>query len=382
MRPLRARARVTSVARLAGAVVAVLLAGCADFLATPAADGARLSLSLQPAGPARQTSPGQDFDRVDGLSVRVARGNAVVVADSFAVAAADGVIRQVVLIPLEADEEDVDLAVELHAGGQVVFAGGQALHLVRGQLATAEVELIPVGATDPGALFVDVRNALTGGLLQGAAVTVRRGANALPGDLVAGTAVTGSTGLAVFPSLPAGAYTLSVAAPGMIPAQVPGVGVVADTVTRRAVALSPVLSAGQTRIILTWAPAPNDLDAHLVGPDGGGGTFHVYSRNPFTPDSATADVRLDVDATEGFGPETITIREQFSGTYCFSVENLSGEVPLAVSGAKVRVFRGSEEVAAFSAPGTTASVWNVFRMSGDVITSVNTTSADVSETCP
>jgi len=130
-------------AALAGILVAVLLGGCADFLAPPA-DAARLSLSLNPGPAARQTGADSAFDAVDGLSVRILRRQGVVMADSFAVAPAGGVIRRVILVPVEGGEETLELAVELHAGGRAVFAGSQALRVVRGALTTAEVELVRV----------------------------------------------------------------------------------------------------------------------------------------------------------------------------------------------------------------------------------------------
>jgi hypothetical protein len=141
MRPLR---WTRSAARtLAAVLLAAVPAGCADFLTTPAETGARLSLSLQPAPPGAQMIPDSTFDAVDRLSVWVYRGDTVVMA-SFAVSPSGGSIRQVILVPLDADEEDVALGVVLYVRGQPVLAGEQALTLVRGQRTTVEMELIPV----------------------------------------------------------------------------------------------------------------------------------------------------------------------------------------------------------------------------------------------
>jgi hypothetical protein len=137
-----------------------------------------------------------------------------------------------------------------------------------------------------------------------------------------------------------------------------------------------LLPAGETRIVLTWGTSPLDLDSHLVGPDGSGGTFHVYYLNP-----VTTAVNLDGDDTQGFGLETVTISQQHAGAYCFSVHNYSGEAPLGTSDAQVRVFRGTQQVAIFGVPDTTDEVWNVFRMSGDTLNIVNTTGSSVSGTC-
>ena len=135
----RTRARAV----LAAGLAAVLLAGCADFLAPPA-QGARLSLSLQPGPPARQTSADSVFDTVDGLAVAVYRGETVVMADSFAVFPVGGVIRQSILVAVAGVQETLHLFVELHAGGEPVLAGDTVLRLVRGERTTVEVELVPV----------------------------------------------------------------------------------------------------------------------------------------------------------------------------------------------------------------------------------------------
>jgi hypothetical protein len=256
------------------------------------------------------------------------------------------------------------------------------VRLVRGRQTAAEIELLPVAGAGSGTLVVQVGNALTGTALAGATVTVRRGANALPDEPVVAGDVTLAGGGVTLGPLAAGPYTLFVSAPGMIAATVPGVSVVADSVVRRDVVLSPVLPAGETRIVLTWRAAPEDLDAHLLGPAGGGGTFHVFYGSPAEPDSGAARVLLDVDDQDGFGPETITIHQQLAGTYCFSVDNFSGDASLDASAAQVRVFRGSGQVASFAVPATTARVWNVFRMSGTTITEVGTTSDGVPAACP
>lgn len=169
----RIRARGAGVAALAGLLVAVLLAGCADFLATPA-DGARLSLQLGP--PARQTSPDSTFDAVDGLSVVVYRGEAVVMADSFAVSPAGSVIRQFILVPVQGAEETLELYVTLYSGGRAEFYAFQPLRVVRGTLTTVEVTLVRVGLA--AGVYPD--EATAG--LTGATVPPRRVADARAGD--------------------------------------------------------------------------------------------------------------------------------------------------------------------------------------------------------
>jgi hypothetical protein len=62
--------------------------------------------------------------------------------------------------------------------------------------------------------------------------------------------------------------------------------------------VSPKLTVDRARFILSWADQPRDLDLHLVGPG-----FHVsYHNMRDVPNEA----RLDRDAMDGHGPETIT----------------------------------------------------------------------------
>jgi len=371
-----ARARL-----LAPVLLAVLAAGCADFLAAPAHGPAQLSLSYSPGG---GTPPGAAaaFEQVDELHVSLARGTVAVMDTSFTVSPGDTVLRQAFRVELEEPEEEMALAVELRWQGSPRFMGSTTVRLVRGARNAVEVTLQPAEST--GALVVDVANAVTGQPLSGATVAVRAGANAPATDPVVDAQVTGTAGTVRFATLPAGAYTLFVSAPAMITAVVPDVTVSADEEAVQRVALSPVLSAGETRIVLTWAAEPSDLDSHLTGPDGAGGQFHVYYRNETSqaPLSPTLDVVLDTDDTSGFGPETITIHRQFAGTYCYSVHNFTGGTGLGASGAQVKVFRGSQQVATYMVPATTERVWTVFRISGSTVTPVNTTGDTEPGVCP
>lgn len=144
----------------------------------------------------------------------------------------------------------------------------------------------------------------------------------------------------------------------------------ADTTPRAEVELLPVLGEDQTRVVLSWGENPRDLDSHMTGPDGQGGSFHVYYVNR---GSATGPpfVSLDTDDTQGFGPETITIWEQQPGTYCYSVHRFGGTGALSASGATVEVYRGDTRVRTFEVPDGTGDVWTVFRLTTDGITAID-----------
>ncbi|MBR2111472.1 MAG: hypothetical protein IJ950_00700 [Helicobacter sp.] len=69
-------------------------------------------------------------------------------------------------------------------------------------------------------------------------------------------------------------------------------------------AMSPVLTnLDSIRVVLQWADAPKDMDLHAYF-----GDSHIY----FSHKKGNA-ANLDVDDTDGFGPETITINRRIDG---------------------------------------------------------------------
>lgn len=79
-------------------------------------------------------------------------------------------------------------------------------------------------------------------------------------------------------------------------------------------------------IMLQWAAQPSDLDAHLSGPVGQGGRFHLFFANRTQPPVLYAS--LDTDDTTSFGPETLTISKLagafVAGDYHVWVHNYIG----------------------------------------------------------
>src|ERR1041385_8511681 len=97
------------------------------------------------------------------------------------------------------------------------------------------------------------------------------------------------------------------------------------------------------RVVLNWGPNPQDLDLHVVYEDS-----HVYFGKKKGVDSF-----LDVDDTNGFGPETITINKRHPGTkYVFAIHNYSangqyGTSTLSASQAKVFVYVGESLIKSY-----------------------------------
>lgn len=103
-------------------------------------------------------------------------------------------------------------------------------------------------------------------------------------------------------------------------------------------AISPVMtSLDGMRVVLSWGEKPFDLDSHLIFPGG-----HIY----FDSKEGT-DANLDVDDTDSYGPETVTIsKKHFGESYIYAVQDYSNKgLPnsnyLSASKAKVFVYVGS-----------------------------------------
>lgn len=125
-------------------------------------------------------------------------------------------------------------------------------------------------------------------------------------------------------------------------------------------AVSPVMkNLDGMRIVLTWGKNPRDLDSHLIYPGN-----HIY----FGHKEGT-DANLDVDDTDSFGPETITINKKRLGeSYLYAVQDFTNRLHpnspmLSASDAKVFVYVGSSLVRTYNVPvNKPGNVWAVFRL--------------------
>lgn len=120
-------------------------------------------------------------------------------------------------------------------------------------------------------------------------------------------------------------------------------------------AMSPVLTnLDSLRVVLSWDSEPSDMDLHAYF-----GNSHIYFDN-----KKGNAANLDVDDTDGFGPETITIQKRQNGQkYVFFVHNFSSwaqeirngkgkyTLPLdKLKNVKVYVYIGSSLVRTYSMP--------------------------------
>lgn len=130
-------------------------------------------------------------------------------------------------------------------------------------------------------------------------------------------------------------------------------------------AISPVMKdLDGLRIVLSWGEKPEDLDSHIAYPGN-----HIY----FAEKEGT-DADLDVDDTDSYGPETITLhKKRFGETYVYAVHDFTNRdnpssKALAGSQAKVFVYVGQSLVRTYYVPKEQrGNLWKVFRItaSGD-----------------
>jgi len=128
-------------------------------------------------------------------------------------------------------------------------------------------------------------------------------------------------------------------------------------------AVSPVMTnLDGMRIVLNWGNLPADLDLHVAFPN-----HHIYWRRK--AEARGADANLDVDHTDGYGPETITIEKKHQGeSYVFAVHDYTnrtnpGSRALTASGAKVLVYIGQSLVRSYYVPqNSPGNLWTIFRV--------------------
>ncbi|WP_374358035.1 tetratricopeptide repeat protein, partial [Chitinimonas sp.] len=130
-------------------------------------------------------------------------------------------------------------------------------------------------------------------------------------------------------------------------------------------AVSPVMkNLDGLRVVLNWGATPADLDSHIAFPGA-----HIFWNRKSAP---RADANLDVDDTDGFGPETITIEKKHVGqNYVYAVHDYTNmskpsSTALSRSGAKVMVYIGQSLVRSYYVPrDVPGNLWTVFRITGE-----------------
>jgi len=142
------------------------------------------------------------------------------------------------------------------------------------------------------------------------------------------------------------------------------VEVIAGTLFYNRMSVSPVLDLKDIRIVLDWDQSPKDLDAHFIKENG----YHISYRNTRSLSDGTGE--LDRDDMDGYGPETITVRDiDDLATYDFVVHDYSNKgdensSALSRSKANVKVYGEGRLLYVFQVPqGNKGCKWAVFQIS-------------------
>ncbi len=229
----------------------------------------------------------------------------------------------------------------------------------------------------PGTATGVIKDAMTGGPLEGVSMRFFEGVNAPETGHPVMTTVSDSQGQ-YSSKIPGGIYTAYLSKTGYrsdkMQIRVEGEKTIGD----QNCTITPTMPEGSVRIVLDWGRHPDDLDSHLVNKTQ---DIHLYysvidtykAKRPQT-------VTLDVDA---LGPykadnsnrvETTTIHQQLPGKFTFYVHDFSNKTEtdsrkMAESGAKVTVFIRDEKYV-FDVPNKTGTLWEVFTLQNGVITPV------------
>lgn len=139
--------------------------------------------------------------------------------------------------------------------------------------------------------------------------------------------------------------------------------VIFDSIWNKMNLMSKKLKADEVRFVLQWARDPADLDLHLKSND-----FHVSYRNM---KNASNKAKLDRDAVDGYGPETITLRKiEYGKAYKVFVHHYSGSKTIDQR-AQVHVYIDNKLLKVLSLPKTNKKYVHILDLGQGIITYIN-----------
>lgn len=223
--------------------------------------------------------------------------------------------------------------------------------------------------TGTGTAGGTVSNALNGRGVSGARIRLRNNWNNTTGSYVDGfETTTNSSGRYTVADVPVGYYTVEASLDGYVNGYTNIIVLSENAKTDFDFTITPELADDEIRIVLTWGASPSDLDSHLIGRTPDNDTFNVYYGDKVYRYNGVEMANLDVDDTSSYGPETITILGNIYGVYTYAVHNFSNRsstnsTALSFSGAVVRVFIGSRQIAEYHVPTDQVGIyWTVFQI--------------------
>ncbi len=205
-------------------------------------------------------------------------------------------------------------------------------------------------------------NAVNGKEINGASVEIEN----------VGEYYSDEEGKVVFPAPDKdGKYMVSFRSEGYMPTDFP-IEVMAGTLFFNRISISPQLDIKFVRIVVDWEKQPGDLDAHFVKQNG----YHISFRNMRVLADGTG--MLDRDAMQGYGPETITVKEVSSqSTYEYFIHDYSNQSNpkskgLSDSKATVKVYGDGKLLKILQVPrNREGTVWKVFKIEQGQVREIN-----------
>lgn len=153
-----------------------------------------------------------------------------------------------------------------------------------------------------------------------------------------------------------GKYTAEVSAKGYVTEYIDLEILNGQVKTGEDIILSPEVAEGEIRIVLSWDSSPADLDGHAEGVSSSGSRFAI----DYGHKVANGVGKLDVDDTNGHGPETITITDA-GAEFTYFVVDFLGVGTMNSSNATVKVYLpGETQAVTYRVSSTDGLVWEVF----------------------
>lgn len=311
---------------------------------------------------------------IPGASVKVSQGNVVVAS-----ATTDSNGRFSVTVP------NGSLTVEVYKEFYLPFSSTEIVYEGDRTHPMGQIEL--ASGTGMGGFHGVIRDAVTNEPLEGVTLNLYEGWNSpATSNTSKLTLTTNSNGEFryntitllgnVIIGLPSGNYTLTAAKEGYSDISYNIVIYPGTTAENPEIneTMSPEMSDGFYRIVLTWGADPRDLDSHLVADTDTGSSIHVFYVN-MNPDPNYAN--LDTDDTSSYGPETITITNSEGlsniryAIHDYTNRSQTSSNALANSSAVVRLYKGNQLLRTFNVPtGYDGTEWDVFAFdaAGNIIT--------------
>ena len=210
--------------------------------------------------------------------------------------------------------------------------------------------------------------------LDGAKIIIREGFNNTSGDIIASIDADydGNVRISLLP----GIYTAEINKAGYEVMYYNFIVKTSSAENTYSFFAPKTLRDGEVKMVLTWGSTPSDLDSHLFT-ESYTRTSSVENEVQHVWYAEREDAyysNLDVDDTDSYGPETVTIMDLNANKYFkygvvdftnFASDNY-GSYDMSYSNATVKVYSKDGLVGSFHVPeGKKGIIWEVFEIRGD-----------------